>query len=247
VKAPALELDHVVFSRPGGFSLRADLAVAPGEHVAIMGPSGSGKSTLLDLIAGFAAPRSGRVRFGGEDLTEAAPAARPVSILFQDNNLFGHLDAFANAALGVSPGLRLDAGGRERVAAALARVGLAGREHRLPHELSGGERQRVALARVLLRRRSLLLLDEPFASLGPALAAEMLALVGEVAADAGAAVLLATHDPDQARALARRTVFLEKGAIVADGLTARILAQGGAVGDYLGVGRPARRRVRKRP
>lgn len=220
--APALRLDRVRLDRPGGFRLEADFPLSAGERVALMGPSGSGKSTALDVVAGFAAPTSGRVLFSGKDMTADAPAARPVSMLFQQDNLFGHLDAFANVGLGRSPGLRLTPADRIDVGAAFARVGLAGKESRLPAQLSGGERQRVAIARALLRDKPVLLLDEPFSSLGPALAAEMLGLVAEIASARAMTVVLVTHDPEEALGFADRVLFLEDGRIAADG-PARLL------------------------
>jgi thiamine transport system ATP-binding protein len=140
-------------------------------------------------------------------------------MVFQENNLFGHLDAAANVGLGRSPSLKLNAADRAEIAAALARVGLAGKEKRLPRELSGGERQRVALARVLVRDRPVLLLDEPFASLGPALRADMLDLLRDLHAERGMTVLMATHQPDDAEAIASRIVFLEEGRVAAIGPT----------------------------
>jgi thiamine transport system ATP-binding protein len=194
-----------------------DLAVPASTIVALMGPSGSGKSTLLNLIAGFETPSAGRILIGGQDVTALPPASRPVSMVFQENNLFGHLDAAANVGLGRSPSLKLNAADRAEVAAALARVGLAGKEKRLPRELSGGERQRVALARVLVRDRPVLLLDEPFASLGPALRADMLDLLRDLHAERGMTVLMATHQPEDAEAIASRIVFLEEGRVAATG------------------------------
>jgi thiamine transport system ATP-binding protein len=196
-----------------------DLAVPASAIVALMGPSGSGKSTLLNLIAGFETPSAGRILIGGEDVTALPPASRPVSMVFQENNLFGHLDAAANVGLGRSPSLKLNAADRAGITAALARVGLAGKEKRLPRELSGGERQRVALARVLVRDRPVLLLDEPFASLGPALRADMLDLLRDLHAERGMTVLMATHQPDDAEAIASRIVFLEEGRVAAIGPT----------------------------
>lgn len=219
----AIRLENIVLERPGGFRFVADLAIPSGARVALMGASGSGKSTLLDLVAGFETPDSGRVCLAGVDMTVASPAARPVAMLFQQDNLFGHLDAFANAGLGRSPGLRLAATDRADVMAALARVGLAGKEKRLPSQLSGGERQRVAIARILLGGKPALLLDEPFASLGPALGREMTALVAEIAAARAMTVLLVTHDPDEALGFAERTLFLDGGRIVADGPTREVL------------------------
>ena len=97
--SPALHLHQVRFSWPSGFEVACDFSLQPGERVALMGASGSGKSTILDLVAGFELPKDGRVLFAGRDLTGEAPSARPVSMLFQSDNLFGHLDVWSNVAL----------------------------------------------------------------------------------------------------------------------------------------------------
>lgn len=214
----AVRLDQVVFSYSESM-VRFDVAFAPGTITAIMGPSGAGKSTLLNLVAGFETPREGRVLIDSEDVTGLPPARRAVSMVFQENNLFAHLDVASNVGLGRSPALRLTAGDRQDVAAALARVGLAGMGKRLPNELSGGERQRVALARVLVRDRPVLLLDEPFASLGPALREDMLELVADVHAERRMTVLFVTHQPEDARKLGENMVFIEAGTIAASGKT----------------------------
>ncbi|MGX8011505.1 thiamine ABC transporter ATP-binding protein [Mesorhizobium sp. ORM8.1] len=215
-KGLAVRLDGVAFSY-GEASFRFDVAFAAGRITAIMGPSGSGKSTLLSLIAGFESPEAGKVLIGGDDVGNTAPSARPVSMVFQENNLFAHLSVEANVGLGRSPSLRLGDADHVAVAEALTRVGLAGKEKRLPHELSGGERQRVALARVLLRDRPVLLLDEPFASLGPALRDDMLDLVAGIHAERAMTVLFVTHQPDDARRIGQDMAFLDDGAIAAIG------------------------------
>ena len=231
----AVKLDRVAFSY-GEAEMAFDLSVGSGEIVAVMGPSGSGKSTMLNLIAGFAAPSSGRVLIDGRDVTHEPPAARPVSMIFQENNLFAHLDVAANVGLGRSPSLSLTADDRQVIAEALARVGLAGKERRLPRELSGGERQRVALARALVRDRPVLLLDEPFASLGPALRQDMAELLRVLHGETGMTTLLVTHSPEDALDLAPRLVFLENGTVAADGPTQELLGPGGpaAVAAYAG-------------
>jgi thiamine transport system ATP-binding protein len=184
---------------------------------AVIGPSGSGKSTLLNLIAGFETPLAGQVLIAGIDVTKLPPSSRPVSMIFQENNLFAHLDVATNVGLGISPSLRLSQPDHDRIATALGRTGLAGKEKRLPRELSGGERQRVALARALVRDRPVLLLDEPFASLGPALRDEMLDLLVSVQEERQMTTLLVTHQPDDARRVADNIVFVEAGRIVAAG------------------------------
>ena len=215
-KSAPVELDKVSFSY-GEAPLVFDVDFAAAKITAIMGPSGSGKSTLLNLVAGFETPQSGRVLIGEADVSTEPPSARPVSMVFQENNLFAHLSVEQNAGLGRSPSLRLTEADRVAVAGALARTGLAGKEKRLPRELSGGERQRVALARVLVRDRPVLLLDEPFASLGPALREDMLDLVAAVQAERGMTVLFVTHQPEDARRIGEHVVFLDDGVVAATG------------------------------
>ncbi|MCG3268391.1 ATP-binding cassette domain-containing protein [Yoonia sp. I 8.24] len=194
------------------FSLRADLRFATGAITALIGPSGAGKSTLLAAIAGFLTPASGRVSWASADITAQSPAGRPISMLFQDNNLFPHLTIAQNVGLGLRPGLRLSASQMSHVNVVLESVGLAGMGTRKPAALSGGQQSRAALARVLLADRPLVLLDEPFAALGPSLKAEMLDLVKQRLTDQGRSVIMVTHDPDDAKRIA------DAVAVVADGV-----------------------------
>lgn len=208
-----LTLDAVMLAQ-GSFRLTADWSVAAGERIALIGPSGAGKSTLLMAIAGFLMPSAGRILWDGRDLAGTDPGARPLTILFQDQNLFPHLTLAQNLGLGLQPNLRLSGGQHRQVAQVLDRVGLSGLADRKPAELSGGQQGRAALARALLRSRPMLLLDEPFAALGPAMKSEMLDLLEEVASATNATVLMVTHDPADAKRFARRTV------LVADGIAA---------------------------
>lgn len=216
MSAPPAILFETVVCGVGELRTEFSFSREAGSVTAILGPSGAGKSTLLNLVAGFLQPSSGRILLNGTDVSGLAPAERGVSMVFQDNNLFAHLDIRTNVGLGLDPGLRLDANGWARVEAALDRVGLSGFGRRLPATLSGGERQRVALARAFARRRPLLLLDEPFDGLGPGLAADMLALMLEIRADVDATVLMVTHDPDEAIAAADSVLFIARGTIAAD-------------------------------
>ncbi|BCH22643.1 thiamine ABC transporter ATP-binding protein [Mesorhizobium sp. L-8-3] len=240
-------LDDISFSY-GETSLHFDVGLPRGAFAAVMGPSGSGKSTLLNLIAGFETPASGRIVIDGHDVTGLPPSARPVSMVFQENNLFAHLSVEANVGLGLSPSLRLSAENRATIAQALERTGLAGKGKRLPRQLSGGERQRVALARVLVRDRPVLLLDEPFASLGPALREEMLDLLMALHAERRPTVLLVTHHPGDSERIAERVVFVEDGKIAAAGTTAEFFADSGpeAFLRYIGQTRRASGIARKR-
>jgi thiamine transport system ATP-binding protein len=222
--ADGLELRNVRFDYED-MRMVFDLSVARSEFLAIIGPSGSGKSTLLNLIAGFEQPLSGSVTWEGRDLTGLPPADRPLSILFQEHNLFSHLDVWTNVALGMSASLRLSDRQSAAVSDALDQVGLAGFGNRLPDELSGGERQRVGLARMLVRNRPLMLLDEPFAALGPQLKRDMLALIAELRERHGFTILLVTHDPDDARAAASHTALVHAGRIILKADTASFFAR----------------------
>jgi thiamine transport system ATP-binding protein len=232
---PGIVLDAVRFDYEDMHMLFS-AAVPAGAFLGVIGPSGAGKSSLLNLIAGFEVPLSGRILMEGVDYTDAPPQERPVTMLFQENNLFFHLDVYTNVALGISPSLRLREEDRAALAAALARVGLSGMERRLPRELSGGERQRAAIARALVRRRPILLLDEPFAALGPALRHDMLQLVRELSDERGLTVMFVTHNPGDAERAATHTAFVEGGRIIALRPTAEFFAARDLPGlaDYLG-------------
>ncbi|WP_421856580.1 ATP-binding cassette domain-containing protein [Oricola sp.] len=239
VQCRALEFSYAQASE----TMRLDGSFAAGEVTAVLGPSGSGKSTLLNLIAGFASPLAGQVLFGGIDMTGAPVGDRPVSMVFQENNLFAHLSVYQNVALGVSPNLALGQADRARVEEALTSVGLAGYGSRRPAQLSGGERQRVALARVVVRQRPVLLLDEAFSSLGPALRGDMLDLLRKIQRERGMTAIMVTHFPDDALRAASRVMFIESGTIIAAGPTAEILDAETApsrVRDYLGANRSDR-------
>ncbi|MBB3236185.1 thiamine transport system ATP-binding protein [Phyllobacterium endophyticum] len=220
-----IRLDGVDFDYDD-MAMHFNLIIEPSTITAIIGPSGAGKSTLLNLIAGFERAKSGRIFIAGADVTYAAPSERPVSMVFQDNNLFAHLDVAANVGLGRKPNLRLDEADKAAIADAIRKVGLAGKEQRKPEALSGGERQRVAIARALVRNRPILLLDEAFASLGPALRHEMLDLVGSLQDETAMTVVMVTHHPDDALRLRSMLVFLDKGKVVASGPAANLLSTG---------------------
>jgi thiamine transport system ATP-binding protein len=230
-----IRLDKVSF-RYDDMMMEFDLVVPKRSLTAIIGPSGAGKSTLLSLIAGFDAPLSGRVLIDGRDMAGIPPDQRPVSMIFQDNNVFAHLDLWQNVAIGLSPGLKLTAQQRELADAALTRAGLFDLRSRKPGEVSGGERQRVAIARALVRDKPVLLLDEPFAALGPALRRQMLDLVQEVRRERQLTVLMVSHQPEDARYAASHTAFVEQGRVLAMRPTQELFAARDLpeLKDYLG-------------
>lgn len=228
-----LEFRYAAASAP---AMHFDLNVHPGEVVSLIGPSGSGKSTLLGLVCGFLVPDSGQVLLDGTAIEKLAVPSRPVSIVFQQHNLFPHLDLFTNVALGLDPSLRLTHDQTSEVSAALERLGLDQLQQRKPGELSGGQRQRVALARVLVRKRKILLLDEAFAALGPALREELIGLVRNLVSENKMVALLVSHQPRDALIASARTAFVSEGRIVALEDTVTLLEQSrlAEVRNYLG-------------
>ncbi len=223
-----------------GFSLDIAFNVQHESLTAVIGPSGAGKSTLLNIIAGFESLYRGEISLNGERHTSTSPASRPVSFVFQDNNSFAHLTARANVAIGVAPNLKLSRHDWQRVDDALGHVGIAHLAERKPGEMSGGERQRIALARVLVRQRPILLLDEAFAALGPALRKEMLLLVKRIQTERGLTVLMVTHEPEDAKLIADQVMFVAHNKVrKPEPLTAFFMSQDAAVQEYLGSTSPA--------
>lgn len=216
--------------------MRFSLNVAAGERVAILGPSGAGKSTLLSLIAGFLTPSSGEIVLGGVNHTRTAPAQRPVSMLFQENNLFNHLNVRDNIGLGMHAGLRLSPQQRERLDAIAAQMAIGDLLDRLPGQLSGGQRQRVALARCLVRQRPILLLDEPFSALDPALRQEMLQLLDELCRRQELTLLMVSHSIEDAARIAPRSLVVVDGRIYWDGDTATLISGEASASALLGIG-----------
>ena len=222
--------------RQGSFQLTASLRGLDTKIYAIMGPSGTGKSTFLAALAGFLPVSSGTVLWNGQNITRLRPAERPMAMLFQDNNLFPHLSAERNVALALTQRRYLSSIQQEQVKAALSRVGLSGFEAHKPGELSGGQQSRVALARVLLQDKPILLLDEPFTALGPALKNEMLDLLQTLAQERQASVLMVTHDPNDALRIADETLLLSDQVLSPPQPTQQVMASPPqALAAYLGL------------
>ena len=189
------------------------LAVSDGELVTILGPSGSGKSTALRVIAGLERPDSGRVLIDGQDVTDIEPSRRGVGMVFQSFALFPHLSVADNIGFGLAA-RRVTAVERDRRVRETAEwLELAHLLERRPSELSGGERQRVALARGLVRRPRVLLLDEPLSNLDARLRAQTRAELGRLHAETGITMVYVTHDQAEALSLGNRMAVLREGSL----------------------------------
>ncbi|MCV7424730.1 ABC transporter ATP-binding protein [Mycobacterium yunnanensis] len=198
----------------GGSAGGVSFDVEQGELFALLGPSGCGKTTTLRIIGGFVEPTSGRVELGGEDVTRKPPYARPTNTVFQSYALFPHLSVGAN----VEFGLKMDRVGRkERQTRTREALGIVGMEHladRRIAELSGGQQQRAALARAMVKRPGVLLLDEPFGALDLRLRRQMQDELVRLKQATGTTFVHVTHDQDEACAIADRIAVMDRGQIV---------------------------------
>lgn len=190
-------------------TISTNISLEPEKIYAVVGPSGAGKSTFLNLISGFASISSGSIIWNGQEISHLPPAKRSVSILFQDNNLFPHLSVWRNLALAVTHWPKISRDNEEKLKAVMSEVGILGLENRKPSQLSGGQQSRVALARVLLQKNKILLLDEPFSALGPSLKDQMLELIKKIAKNKKLLVLMVTHEPADAKKVASQTLVVK--------------------------------------
>ena len=210
-----LKIDNIKYQYKNAQDIYTyNLECNPAEIVAILGQSGSGKSTLLDIIAGFIEPTSGSSALDGEELIGKAIEKRPITILFQNHNLFEHLSVQKNILLGVNKTLKDSSEEVEKVHNILEEVGLEAHEHKLASELSGGQQQRVALARVLMRREPILLLDEPFSGLDDATRIEMLELVQKITQEQNLHTIMVTHDLDDCERIATHVYEMKNHSLV---------------------------------
>ena len=208
----SLELRTVSKVFPGHTAVQdVSFTLKPGEFFSLVGPSGCGKTTTLRMVAGFETPSTGEILLNGQLLNHRKPQERNVSTVFQSYALFPHLTVEDNIAFGLRRrGIR-DC--KPQVAEALRSVHLTGKERRLPAELSGGERQRVALARSLVVRPEVLLLDEPLAALDPQLRRQVRAELKTLQRNAGIAFLFVSHDQEEALSLSDRIGVMNNGKL----------------------------------
>jgi putrescine transport system ATP-binding protein len=218
--APASEPDFVqlvdVVKKFGATAAvdHVSLSIRKKELFALLGSSGCGKSTLLRLMAGLETPDSGRIVVDGQDITRLPPYQRPVNMMFQSYALFPHMTVEGNAAYGLKREGTPKAEIRERVAAALELVQMSQYAQRKPHQLSGGQQQRVALARSLVKRPKLLLLDEPMSALDKKIRQQTQFELGNILYAVGVTCVMVTHDQEEAMTMADRLAVMHEGRIV---------------------------------
>jgi putative spermidine/putrescine transport system ATP-binding protein len=190
-----------------------DLTVAAGEFFTLLGPSGSGKTTTLRMIAGFEQPDTGRITLGGEDITRQPPYARDVNTVFQDYALFPHMTVGENVGYGLKVKGVARAERRQKVDDVLDMVRLSGYRDRKPVQLSGGQRQRVALARSIVNRPKVLLLDEPLGALDLKLRQEMQVFLKSLQRELGMTFIYVTHDQEEALTMSDHLAVFNSGRI----------------------------------
>ena len=210
-----LELSHLKKSF-GEKTVVQDLSLSleRGELLCILGSSGCGKTTTLNMIGGFLAPDSGRVRLDGEDITAIPPGRRPVTTVFQSYGLFPHMTVLQNVLYGLKFQRIRRSDAREKGLRYLDMVGLSDYAGAYIHEISGGQQQRVALARALIVEPKLCLLDEPFSNLDAALRTRMRRELKNLQRELGMTMVFVTHDQEEALILADRMAIMERGRLI---------------------------------
>ena len=182
--------------------------------VGVLGKSGSGKSTLFNLLAGFLSPNDGSVFLNGKEITFLKPSQRNISILFQDHNNFNHLSIFENIILGIDPDMKQTQSNFKIVKNIMKKVSLNIDLQKKVSDLSGGEQQRVSIARCLLRKKSILLLDEPFNSLDPGLRKTLYEDVKSMSLTNQITTLISSHLIEELKTVTDKFLFIDKGKIV---------------------------------
>ncbi len=215
--SPLLRIQNLRFSRGDKPVLQhVDLELADGEVLFVVGPSGCGKTTLLRLIAGLEQPEQGSIEVAGAVISDrgtmVAPEKRPVGMVFQGLALFPHLTVAANIGFGLN---KVEKNERQRrVLEELKTVGLEGLEERYPHQLSGGQQQRVALARSLILRPKVMLMDEPFSDLDSRTRTQVRNEVKKILQEHRTAAIIVSHDKEDAHHLGDRIAVMEEGRVV---------------------------------
>ena len=213
-----------------------NLDIMEGEFITLLGPSGCGKTTTLRIIGGFEHPDDGQVLFNGKDITNLPAHLRPVNTLFQQYSLFPHLDVYENVAFGLRIKGTKEAEVRKRVSEMLALVNLKGFEKRKVDSLSGGQKQRIAMARALILKPAVFLLDEPLGALDLKLRKDMQIELKRVQKELGITFIFVTHDQEEALSLSDRIVIMNEGIIQQIGTPTEIYNEpiNAYVADFIG-------------
>lgn len=203
----------------GGFIAVDDvsLTIKPGELFSFLGPSGCGKTTLLRMIAGFEIPREGKIFIGDQDITQLPPYKRQVNTIFQNYSLFPHMTIFDNVAFGLRIKKRPKDEIREQVQAMLSLVKMEDQAEKYPDQISGGQKQRIAIARALINKPQVLLLDEPLAALDLKLRQHMLIELMNIHDAVGITFIYVTHDQGEAMSISDRVAVMSRGKIIQQG------------------------------
>ena len=234
---PLLELQHITRSFAAQNAVDdVSLSIESGEFFTLLGPSGCGKTTLLRMIGGFDTPNQGSMRLDGQDLLLLPPERRPIRTVFQNYALFPHMTVGQNIAFPLKMAGADPAAIKPQIEAALEGVRLAGFASRYPSELSGGQRQRVSIARALITKPRLLLLDEPLAALDAKLREQMQLELISLQKSVGITFIYVTHDQHEALALSDRIAVMNKGRVEQQGNPASIYAHPVSrfVADFIG-------------
>lgn len=213
-----IRIEHITKDFDGFVAVDdVSLTIKSGELFSFLGPSGCGKTTLLRMIAGFETPRSGRILIGSADITDIPPYKRQVNTIFQNYSLFPHMSVFDNVAFGLrirkTPKLEI----KERVEEMLSLVKMADQASKYPDQISGGQKQRIAIARALINKPKVLLLDEPLAALDLKLRQHMLIELMNIHDAVGITFIYVTHDQGEAMSISDRVAVMNHGKIVQSG------------------------------
>ena len=198
-----LEVKNVNFRRASNIEFNYHFSVSSGEILAVQGASGAGKTTLLDLIAGFEIPLQGKISWGGNDFTALPPWQRPVTTVFQANNLFAHLSCLRNVEIALADGVT-----PAEIDRAFSLLSIDGLQNRFPDQISGGQQQRVALVRAMLRNRPILLLDESFSALDWSTRTGCFDALKDITKARSLAVVIVSHDERDAAYLGGKVLQL---------------------------------------
>jgi len=212
---PYIRIEHTT-KRFDGFTVidNVSLDIFKGELFSLLGPSGCGKTTLLRMLAGFETPTAGRILLDGDDMSRVPPYERPVNMMFQSYALFPHMTVENNIAFGLKQDKLPKADISRRVADVMEMVQLVGLARRKPHQLSGGQRQRVALARSIVKRPKMLLLDEPLGALDKKLRQQTQFELVNIQEELGITFVIVTHDQEEAMTVSTRIAVMDHGRIV---------------------------------